>query len=507
MATTQYIGSRYVPIFGRAGEDSIDWDNSKPYEPLTIVLYQGNSYTSRQFVPSGIDISNGDFWAQTGDYNAQVEQYRQEALKQDWRITENQAAIAEEVARAKAAEEAIGAKVDAAETTANTADSKVDALTITVDKVSEDVTKNTEDVASVIEDFEEAEPKILTAYNPNAARATKVMEISIGKYQKWRGPFTANGFSSTIYLTGVPGCTQQIDANFYQTPGSITLPAPMPLAAYTGMLNFNSGTASRFFAPTGVMTDENGTVMKARVFSNGKDDDGKTNTVRINMTGCRAATPYKTLAESTVGDEIANTALSFYQANVDNPNLFAYGLNWAYGSSSNKNVTDANGACLMECDTLAFMAVCGKPFSQTPYGQYIGTPNATTEYSDFVPANKIWYNSNATISSTITTLSKQGWFMWNQGQVSNNYDQIKNGDLIYIRGNYGNQNTNFDMLSHTGVIVIEGGVKYLVHFTSLQYSPTGRCCVKEPIEDYMARQAAVGGVSEWYYGRIKSRVE
>lgn len=74
MAVTQYIGARYVPLIA----DPIEWSNQKEYEPLTIVLYKGNSYTSRQFVPKGIDISNTEFWANTGNYNAQVEQYRQE---------------------------------------------------------------------------------------------------------------------------------------------------------------------------------------------------------------------------------------------------------------------------------------------------------------------------------------------------------------------------------------------------------------------------------------------
>ena len=77
-ARLQYIGSRYVPIFGRKGEDSIEWDKTGTYEPLTIVLYQGNSYTSRQFVPVGIEITNQKYWAETGNYNAQIEQYRQE---------------------------------------------------------------------------------------------------------------------------------------------------------------------------------------------------------------------------------------------------------------------------------------------------------------------------------------------------------------------------------------------------------------------------------------------
>lgn len=76
IAHRQYIGARYVPIFGRVGESSCDWDNTGDYEPLTIVRYQGNSYTSRQFVPAGADINNTDYWVLTGNFNAQVEQYR-----------------------------------------------------------------------------------------------------------------------------------------------------------------------------------------------------------------------------------------------------------------------------------------------------------------------------------------------------------------------------------------------------------------------------------------------
>lgn len=93
VGTRQYIGARYIPIFGRRGETSIQWDNSAPYEPLTIVQYQGNSYTSRQFVPAGVDINNQTYWASTGVYNSQVEQYRQEVLTFDNRITANADAI------------------------------------------------------------------------------------------------------------------------------------------------------------------------------------------------------------------------------------------------------------------------------------------------------------------------------------------------------------------------------------------------------------------------------
>lgn len=76
MSVTQYIGARYVPIFA----DPIEWSPTKTYEPLTIVMHQGDSFTSKQFVPLGVDINNTNFWALTGNYNAQVVQYRQEVL-------------------------------------------------------------------------------------------------------------------------------------------------------------------------------------------------------------------------------------------------------------------------------------------------------------------------------------------------------------------------------------------------------------------------------------------
>lgn len=80
MTVREYIGARYVPLFMGT------WDNTSTYEPLSIVQYQGNSYTSRQYVPAGIEITNETYWAETGSYNAQVEQYRQEVLNFDSRI-------------------------------------------------------------------------------------------------------------------------------------------------------------------------------------------------------------------------------------------------------------------------------------------------------------------------------------------------------------------------------------------------------------------------------------
>ena len=80
VGTRQYVGARYVPVFGHGGGTPIEWDNSEAYEPLSIVYHIGTTYTSRQYVPAGVDINDTNYWVVTANYNAQVEQYRQEVL-------------------------------------------------------------------------------------------------------------------------------------------------------------------------------------------------------------------------------------------------------------------------------------------------------------------------------------------------------------------------------------------------------------------------------------------
>lgn len=85
----QYVGARYVPVFA----NPLEWSDTREYEPLTIVTYQGNSYTSMQYVPTSIGIADTAYWALTGNFNAQVEAYRAEVRAFDDRINANAAAI------------------------------------------------------------------------------------------------------------------------------------------------------------------------------------------------------------------------------------------------------------------------------------------------------------------------------------------------------------------------------------------------------------------------------
>nr|DAO55086.1 MAG TPA: hypothetical protein [Bacteriophage sp.] len=105
----QYVGARYVPVFA----NPIEWSDTREYEPLTIVTYQGNSYTSMQYVPTSISIADTAYWALTGNFNAQMEAYRAEVRAFDDRINANAAAINANAAAINANAAAINANAAA----------------------------------------------------------------------------------------------------------------------------------------------------------------------------------------------------------------------------------------------------------------------------------------------------------------------------------------------------------------------------------------------------------
>lgn len=138
----RYIGARYVPVFA----DPVEWDNTLTYEPLTIVTYQGASYTSKQAVPVGIEITNDDYWVATGNYNAQVDAYRRDVQAFDGRITANANAIAEETANRETEDASISEHIDndivptiqAAQATADAAQTAADEAQSSADSAADD---------------------------------------------------------------------------------------------------------------------------------------------------------------------------------------------------------------------------------------------------------------------------------------------------------------------------------------------------------------------------------
>ena len=168
--TSMYIGARYVPIFA----DPVEWDNEREYEPLTIVVYNGDMYTSKCYVPKGAALpeypeNQTKYWVRTADYNYQfadlkktvndlsrlVEQFQKdnqtftdlingwneqvkqwEAKMDEWQTTVDgvTAAVADltaklnkEIDRAKAAEQANAAAIAQETTDRKQAISEIDA--------------------------------------------------------------------------------------------------------------------------------------------------------------------------------------------------------------------------------------------------------------------------------------------------------------------------------------------------------------------------------------------
>ena len=167
--TTQYIGSRYVPLFAEPAE----WNSARTYEPLTIVMHDGNSYTSRQYVPVGVEISNESFWAETGNYNAQVEQYRQDVVRYATQLNTVSAALNAEITRATTAENKLTEDLSTEITRATTAENKLtEDLSAEVTRATTAENKLTEDLSAEVTRATTAENKLTEDLKITSRRIT-----------------------------------------------------------------------------------------------------------------------------------------------------------------------------------------------------------------------------------------------------------------------------------------------------------------------------------------------
>ena len=172
---SQYVGSRYVPIFA----DPIEWDNHRSYESLTIVTHDGESYTSKCNVGPGIDITNTRYWAKTGAYNAQVEQYKNEVKDLSSQVSgfaSDNAEFREKIdqydkdnAAMKNTVAANNARVDALAERMTTAETEVDGLQATT-------AQHTTDLANLHAKDEELQRQIISNDGDIAALQAKDTE-------------------------------------------------------------------------------------------------------------------------------------------------------------------------------------------------------------------------------------------------------------------------------------------------------------------------------------------
>ena len=189
-----YVGHRYVPkIFG-------EWDNTQVSEPLSIVQYQGNSFTSRQYVPVGVDINNEAFWASTGNYNAQVEQYRQDVVtlgNDVTTLTNDVETNQSEITTLKSNVSDISTSVDELENNALTVNKKIIELenkTQHIVKIKNDV--SVDDYTTIIQSEIDKAAKNTTIILPSGEVKTNVLTVE-GKEN-----LTIKGDNTTLIYNG-----------------------------------------------------------------------------------------------------------------------------------------------------------------------------------------------------------------------------------------------------------------------------------------------------------------
>lgn len=210
--TSMYIGARYVPIFA----DPVTWDNEREYEPLTIVVYNGDMYTSKCYVPKGAALpeypeTQTKYWVKTADYNYQfadlkktvndlsrlVEQFQQdnekftelingwndqvkawEAKMTEWQgqvddfaksVSDLTAKLDEEINRAKAAEEANKAAIEEEVSRAKDAENALQEGYLAGDAAEKDAREKAD--ASIREDFTAADSALSDRIDAEQARA------------------------------------------------------------------------------------------------------------------------------------------------------------------------------------------------------------------------------------------------------------------------------------------------------------------------------------------------
>lgn len=218
MAVTQYIGARYVPILA----DPLEWDNTRSYEPLTIVTYQGDSYTSRQYVPVGMSISNESYWAQTGNYDGQVEAYRQETQRVSDALSSVESTAGTAASDAESALAKIGTGFNSTDTVRAAVDgisNKIGTLPAGVTDVGTELGSLAGDIASANGDIDAIETTLtgfdathqVKAYVDNAIGS---VETQLTKH----AVFIGDSFSTTTFVTDANRWCRKVARALHVTP-------------------------------------------------------------------------------------------------------------------------------------------------------------------------------------------------------------------------------------------------------------------------------------------------
>ena len=429
----QYVGARYVPIFGRKNESSIEWDSSGAYEPLSIVLHNGDSYTSRRYVPAGVDITNDDYWAVTGRYNAQVEQYRQEVLGFSDRINGAYAEI--EALRNEVSDDYVPFPDSDHYPKYGTSGQVLTSLA-NGDTKWENPVLVTPDIAEpIIEEWLDEHPEATTTVLDNSITDAKLVQTG-GILET-----VANLSDAVIKLKSVPALTTTLASltakGYYAVPGTLLSSlTDAPSRATSGML----------IVFTNVRTGENGNLIQIYVNANNgvvfsRSAAGGTFTSWVDIDEFRHDTPSGTNFSDITKSGWYNITTTFATNANDAPETRAGAL-VVY-----TNVWDGNSGSIMQMFISSQSAIYvrmkangssyaswTKLITSLDYSRHV-TPVATTSLASLTESG--WYNISSTMVPNLTdapsTAMSGMLVVYNNIRTGNNNDIIQ----IYVNANDG----------------------------------------------------------------------
>lgn len=295
MTVREYIGARYVPIF--MGE----WVQTNTYEPLSVVTYQGASYTSRQFVPANVEITNTDYWYVSANYNAQIEAYRQEVVQVSTQIGGIEDDIADEVSAREAADTALSGRIDAEASTRLSADTTLGT------RIENEETERISEDEALDGRISDLQYFVSHSFSPS--------QTYTGTNLVWFG----DSFSA-------PNITNSVDAYM-----------PKRVSAALGTTLFNYAVGGRGFGRTG-----NKVVDDVAIAQNSMSEDDRNSTsIVVCICGCNDL--LNDVDSSTVYQGMRDFLISAHSA-FPNAHIYVFPFNWGCNKLGHAVRLDMNNA-------------------------------------------------------------------------------------------------------------------------------------------------------------------
>ena len=348
-----------------------------------------------------------------------------------------------------------------------------------------------------------------------------------------RGEFEPDNLDSTQMLTW----SKVTDTNFWFTP-QLYRPLDMPLDHSHSAIG---GTSDRLYWV--VQSADFSHNVRATFRLGSSVDPARTSSeaypmnrpfIRLNVNGRRATPPSAAAITTVPATNLATVARTYLTARENGVREFAYGDNWTYRTPDYVfTPIDADderpaGRGLMECDTLAFMALIGMDYAHSPYAGTAMTADFNTVMAAHFasggaawsygwtglteqlakPINGEWTNG---LGGRIIDQSGMGWWLWDNGFVFRptvenadgekelDLSQLKQGDLALFRRV---PCSMFDNLGHIGIIDIIDGEPYVIHVT-IEGWTQGKVIVRSRLKDqfYQIKPGRYS-LEDTYFARI-----